>query len=139
MFRRSVSLAIPHRKSFAAIPSVPLVHLGQTNRSVSASHKSQHEISLILALSRPIPDYQQRDIEKRYELLFRRACVFLRFVGRSHRTIRIRIRIAAKSHDTMLLRNRAQEEGRKSSQTRIQADPFRTINLTKNQVDLIRN
>ena len=34
MFRRSASLALPHLKSFAAIPSVSLVQLGHTNRSV---------------------------------------------------------------------------------------------------------
>ena len=38
MFRRSASLAIPHRKRFAAIPSVSLVHLEHTNRSISVSH-----------------------------------------------------------------------------------------------------
>ena len=35
MFRRSASLGVPHLKSFAAIPSVSLVQLGHTNRSVS--------------------------------------------------------------------------------------------------------
>ena len=34
MFRRSASLAIPHLKSFAAIPSMSLVQLGHTNRNV---------------------------------------------------------------------------------------------------------
>ena len=38
-FRHSASLAIPHRKSFAAIPSISLVLLGHTNRSVSLSHE----------------------------------------------------------------------------------------------------
>ena len=38
MFRRSASLAIPHLKSFATIPSVSLVQLGHTNRSVFLSH-----------------------------------------------------------------------------------------------------
>ena len=47
MFRRSASLAIPHLKSFAAIPSVSLVHLGHTNRSVFLSHESQCEIDLV--------------------------------------------------------------------------------------------
>ena len=47
MFRRSASLAIPHLKSFAAIPSVSLVHLGHTNRSVFLSHESQREIDLV--------------------------------------------------------------------------------------------
>ena len=37
MFRRSASLAIPHRKSFAAIPSVFQAYVGHTNRSVSLS------------------------------------------------------------------------------------------------------
>ena len=47
MFRRSASLAIPHLKSFAAIPSVSLVQLGHTNRSVFLSHESQREIALV--------------------------------------------------------------------------------------------
>ena len=47
MFRRSASLALPHLKSFAAIPSVSLVQLGQTNRSVFLSHESQREIALV--------------------------------------------------------------------------------------------
>ena len=47
MFRRSASLAIPHRKSFAAIPSLSLVLLGHTNRSVKLSHESQREIALV--------------------------------------------------------------------------------------------
>ena len=48
MFRRSASLALPHLKSFAAIPSVSLVQLGHTNRSVFLSHESQREITLPL-------------------------------------------------------------------------------------------
>ena len=47
MFRRSASLAIPHRKSFAAIPSVALVLLGHTNRNISASNEWQREIALV--------------------------------------------------------------------------------------------
>ena len=56
-FRCSASLAIPHRKSFATIPSVSPAFLGHTHRNVSSSHESQCEIALVLALSRPIPDY----------------------------------------------------------------------------------
>ena len=59
MFRRSASLAIPHLKSFAAIPSVPLVQLRHTNRNVFLSYESQREIALVLALSRPIPYYHK--------------------------------------------------------------------------------
>ena len=44
-FRSSASLAIPHHKSFAAIPSVSLVLFGHTNRVVSLSHESKHEIA----------------------------------------------------------------------------------------------
>ena len=44
--RRNDSLAIPHRKSFAAIPSVSLLH-GHTSRTVSLSHGSRREITLI--------------------------------------------------------------------------------------------
>ena len=47
MFRRSASLAIPHHKSFAAIPSLFLVLLGHTNRSVKWAHESQREIALV--------------------------------------------------------------------------------------------
>ena len=47
MFRRSTSLAIPHLKSFAAIPSVSLVQLEHTNRNVFLSHESQREITLV--------------------------------------------------------------------------------------------
>ena len=47
MFRHSASLAIPHRKSFAAIPSVSLVLLAHTNRNVSWSHESQREIGVV--------------------------------------------------------------------------------------------
>ena len=47
MFRRSASLAIPHLKSFAAIPSVFLVQFGHTNRNVFLSHESQREIALV--------------------------------------------------------------------------------------------
>ena len=47
MFCRSASLAIPHRKSFAAIPSVSLVLLGHTNGNVKVSHESQHPIVLV--------------------------------------------------------------------------------------------
>ena len=58
MLRLGASLAIPHRKSFAAILSVSRVHLGHTNRNVLLSHKLQREIALVKALSRPIPDNQ---------------------------------------------------------------------------------
>ena len=40
MFRRSASLAIPHRNSFAAIPSVSLVLLGHMNRSKGKREKN---------------------------------------------------------------------------------------------------
>ena len=38
VFRRCASLAIPHRKSFAAVPFFPLVLVGHTNRSVCRCH-----------------------------------------------------------------------------------------------------
>ena len=104
MFRRSASLALPHLKSFAAIPSVSPVQLGHTNRSVFLSHESQREIALVLALSRPSPYYQQGEVgEEKWACVSQRLC-FGRFAGRWHRTIRIRIRIAATSRDTMPLR-----------------------------------
>ena len=80
MFRRSASLAIPHLKSFAAIPSVSLVQLGHTNRNVFLSHESQAvKIALVptKALSRPIPYYQQEENGP----VFRNVCVFDGFAG----------------------------------------------------------
>ena len=47
MFCRSASIAIPHRKSYAAIPCLSLVLLGRTNCSVSLSHESQREIAIV--------------------------------------------------------------------------------------------
>ena len=38
---------LPHRKSFAAIPSISPVLFGHTNRSVSLSHASQREVALV--------------------------------------------------------------------------------------------
>ena len=76
MFRRSASLAIPHLKSFAAIPFVSLVQLGHTNRNVFLSHESQCEIALIWALSRPIPNCQQGEVGERHSPVFRNVCVF---------------------------------------------------------------
>ena len=70
---------IPHRKSFAATRAVSLVVLGHTNRNVSLSHKSQREIALVEALSRPIPDYQQGEVGEKKGPLFRKVCVFLTF------------------------------------------------------------
>ena len=52
MFRRSASLAIPHRKSVAAILRISLVRgalcaLRARIENISASHESQREISLV--------------------------------------------------------------------------------------------
>ena len=75
MFRRSASLALPHLKSFAAIPSVSPVQLGHTNRSVFLSHESQREIALVLALSRPSPYYQQGEVgEEKWACVSQRLC-----------------------------------------------------------------
>ena len=77
MFRRSASLALPHLKSFAAIPSVSLVQLGHTNRNVFLPHESQREIALVQALSRPIPYCQQGEVgEEKNGPVFRNVCVF---------------------------------------------------------------
>ena len=76
MFCCGASLAIPHRKRIAGIASISLAHLGHMNRNVLVSHNSQRDIALFLALSRPIPDYQQGDIGERHGPLFRRVCVF---------------------------------------------------------------
>ena len=81
MFRRSASLALPHLKSFAAIPSVSPVQLGHTNRSVFLSHESQREIALVLALSRPSPYYQQGEVgQEKWACVSQRLC-FLTFRG----------------------------------------------------------
>ena len=75
MFRRSASLALPHLKSFAAIPSVSLVQLGHTNRSVFLPHESQREIALVQALSRPIPYYQEGEVgEEKWACVSQRLC-----------------------------------------------------------------
>ena len=76
------------RTRFAAIQSVSGEHLGHTNRNVSVSRESQCEIALVNKLSRPIPDYQQGELEKKGPL-FRKVWAFWRFAGRSPRTIRI--------------------------------------------------
>ena len=72
MFRCSASQAIPHLKSFAAIPSVSLVLLGHTNRNVLVSHELQRGITLIWALSRPILYYQQGEWRDKNGPVFRK-------------------------------------------------------------------
>ena len=67
---------IPHRKSFATIPSFSLVLLGHTNRNASVSHESQREIALVQTLSGPMPDYQQGEGGKIVGPLFRKELVF---------------------------------------------------------------
>ena len=74
MFRRSASLAIPHLKSFAEIPSLSLVQLGHTNRNIFLSHESQREIALIYALSRPIPYCQQGEVGKKWACVSQGLC-----------------------------------------------------------------
>ena len=59
---------------------------GHTNRNVSVSYESQREIALILALSRPIPDYQQGESGKNKRGFVSQGLCFL---------IRIRIRYNA--------------------------------------------
>ena len=81
MFRRTASLALPHLKSFAAIPSVSLVQLGHTNRSVFLPHESQREIALVQALSRPIPLLPTRRSGGRKMGLCFATFVFLTFRG----------------------------------------------------------
>ena len=91
MFRRSASLAIPHLKSFAAIPSLSLVQLGHTNRSVSC-HTNR---SVKLPSSRHFQDQflttnKEKWGKKKWACVSQCLC-FCRFAGRWHRTIRIRI------------------------------------------------
>ena len=76
MFRRSASLAIPHRKSFAAIPSVSLL-LGHTNRNVKLSHESQREIALDrLGTFKTDSLLQQGEVGEENGPVFGRVCVF---------------------------------------------------------------
>ena len=60
MFRRSASLAIPHLKSFAAIPSVSLALLGHTNRNVFLSHELICSVKL-----RSLRHFQDQFLTKR--------------------------------------------------------------------------
>ena len=82
---------------------VSLVYFGHTNRRVSVSHESQCEIALVWALSRLVPDCQQGEVGEQKRAFLSQSVGFRCFAGRSHRMIRIRIRIAAASHDTMPL------------------------------------
>ena len=96
MFRR---IAILHRKSFAAIPSLSLVLLAHTNRSVKLSHLNVKLASFrhFWHFQDQFLPYQQGEATEEKRAVFRKACVFWRFAG--HRTIRI----AAESRDTMPL------------------------------------
>ena len=101
VFRHSASLAMPHRKKFRCdtirLPSAPWAHesqcFGVTRIAAWYCPRS--------ALSTLIPNYPQGEVGDRHRPWFRRVCVFWRFVGRWHRTIRIRIRTAAESQHTM--------------------------------------
>ena len=102
MFRRSASLAIPHRKSLAAIPSLSLKSLGtqiaasncHTNRSVKLPSFRHFQEEFLTT--------NKEKWGKKNGRVSQGLC-FGRFARRWHRTIRIRIRIAAASHDTMPL------------------------------------
>ena len=118
MFRRSPSLAIPHRKSFAAIPSVSLALLGHTNRNVLVSHTNR---SVKLPSFRHFQDrFLTTNRKKRREEngpLFRKVCVFLTFCGLWAFGCDSNLQIAAESHDAMPKMPRegwgGQEEGKK--------------------------
>ena len=56
------------------------------------------------ALSRPIPYYQPGEVGEEKRAYVSQGLCFSRFAGRWHCTIRIRICVAAASHDTMPLR-----------------------------------
>ena len=111
MFRRSPSLAILHRKSFAAISPVSLELLGHTNRSVKFSYELQREIALVWHFQDQlaIPYYQQEAGKEKRACVSQGMC-FWRFAGRWHRAIRIRIRIAAASLDAMPLKFTNQDQ-----------------------------
>ena len=76
MFRRSASLAIPHHKSFAAIPSVSLVSLGtriatsncHTNRSVKLPSFTHFQDQFLTT------NKEKRG--KKIGPVFRKLCVF---------------------------------------------------------------
>ena len=76
MFRRSASLAIPHRKSFAAIPSLSLGSLG-TRIAASNCHTSR---SVKLPSFRHFQDQflttNKEEWGKKSRPVFRRVCVF---------------------------------------------------------------
>ena len=63
-FRRSASLAIPHRTSFTAKTSVFRVHLGHMNRNASVSHELQLGVALVQPLSRLTLAYQHGEVKK---------------------------------------------------------------------------
>ena len=97
-FCRSALLAIPHRKGFAAIPSVSLV-LFDTRIATFRCHTNR---SLKLPSFGHVQDrFLTSNKEKcgKYMGLCFARFLFLMF----HRTIRIRIRIATESRDTMPL------------------------------------
>ena len=105
MFRCSASLAILHRKSFAVVPSVSLVlPRRHTNRNVSGPHESQCEIASCRHFQNRFLTTNRERWRKKWPFVSQ-DFGFWHFAGRSHRTIRIRIRIAAQSHDTMPLRS----------------------------------
>ena len=74
IFRHNASLAIPHCKSFAAIPSFTIVLPGHTNRNVSLSHESRHEIALVY----------HREVGEKKAFVWQGLC-FWHFAGHSHR------------------------------------------------------
>ena len=76
MFRRSASLAIPHHKSFAAIPSVSLVLLVHTNRNVRLSHESQRETALVTHFQDQFLTTNKEKWGKKNGPVFRKVCVF---------------------------------------------------------------
>ena len=108
MFRRSASLAIPHRKSFAVIPSVSLVLLG---------HPQRFSVTGIAARNCPrlgtfetdalLPTRRNRG--KIRAFVSQGLCV-LTFRGPLASHDSNPFRIAANSHDTMPLRRKRERE-----------------------------
>ena len=116
MFRRSASLAIPHLKSFAAIPAVSRVQLGHTKSQRFSCHTNR---SVELPSFRHFQDQFLTTSKEKWGKnngpVFRNVCVFdvSRAVGISHDSNPCPNR-SRKSHDTMPLSRQLLERFRNS-------------------------
>ena len=74
-FRCNASLAIPHRKSFVAIPSLSLVLLGHTSRSVKLSHERRAKLPSLRHFQDQFLTTNKEKWGKKNGPVFRRVCV----------------------------------------------------------------